>query len=89
MALLVCNRYYEETEMILDDSLKNIVNEYREERRNKIFAPMDLLVSSAAEETGESVNASQLNSIIEEYTAGIVGGSGQPVERSDLASVAV
>ena len=65
--------------MSLDDSLKKIVEEYREDPRNKVFAPMDLLVESVAEETGDSVNHSQLNSIIEDYIAGTISGSEQDI----------
>ena len=52
--------------MLVDE----IISEFKDSPRNKVFVPMAVLCESASEELGKKVSAEKLARIISEYVAG-------------------
>jgi hypothetical protein len=54
----------------LDELIDGVVSEYKQDPRNKVFVGEDILLASAAEETGGAVDAEALRAAISAYQSG-------------------
>ena len=54
----------------LDEIIEGVVSDYKQDPRNKVFVGEDVLLASAAEETGVSVDAENLRAAISAYQSG-------------------
>ena len=54
----------------MSEIFDTLVAEFKSDPRNKVFAPSELLVESASEETGETVDLAKLNEVISKYLSG-------------------
>jgi hypothetical protein len=58
--------------MSFDELLEAVVEEFRADPRNKVFAPEPLLLASVQEETGKSVSPEKLRDVIADYVSGSI-----------------
>lgn len=58
--------------MELERLLSDIVDEFRTDPRNKVFAPESLLLMSVEEEAGVKLSSEQLRILIESYQSGSI-----------------
>ncbi len=56
--------------MSLDEMIEEIVEEFKKDPRNKVFAPEAVLLASAKEETGDNISKETLRPIIEKHQNG-------------------
>jgi len=54
----------------MSDLFNGIVNEFKSEPRNKIFASEELLIESVEEETSKKIGTSELRKVIYKYLSG-------------------
>jgi len=63
----------------MSDIFDKVVAEFKSDPRNKVFASSELLVKSASEEIGETVDLARLNEVIQKYLSGDMAGDDESI----------
>ena len=65
--------------MSLDEMVKPLVSDFKSDKRNKVFVPENILITSILEENGKEIDLEELRQIIKKYLDGELDSESQDI----------